>query len=229
MDEPSKMQEAINVLTEWSNINKLGINAEKTKEMLIYFGKRDLQLQPVKINNINLDRVHTSKLLGIIISDDLKWASHIKYIVAKASKRLYYLRELKRAGIQTSELNRVYTSMIRPVLEYCVEVWTTCLTKEQCFQVESIQRRACKIMLPNDKYEEACYTLSLPTLEERRYQMCKTTFEKIKQDNHKLNYMLVKRNELKYGLRNQYPYVKPKCTTNRFRRSFIPWCLYNLN
>ena len=38
----------------------------------------------------------TYKLLGNIISNDLKWSEHIDYISKKASKRLYSLRILKK-------------------------------------------------------------------------------------------------------------------------------------
>ena len=39
-----------------------------------------------------------------------------------------------------------YTSVIRPVLEYCVPVWHYALTKDQSQQIERIQKRAIHII-----------------------------------------------------------------------------------
>ena len=58
-------------------------------------------------------------LLGVIISDDLKWNAHIEYVIAKAAKRLYALRLLKCAGVLPEDKLKVYKYMynIRSVLE----------------------------------------------------------------------------------------------------------------
>jgi len=39
---------------------------------------------------MEVERVRTYKLLGVIISDDLKWNAHVEYAIAKAAKRLYW-------------------------------------------------------------------------------------------------------------------------------------------
>jgi hypothetical protein len=46
---------------------------------------------PIFIGDQEIERVSTYKLLGVILSDDLKWNNHIDYIVSKASKSLYGL------------------------------------------------------------------------------------------------------------------------------------------
>lgn len=43
-----------------------------------------------------IDRVNKTKILGKIISDNLKWDA---CVVRKASKRLFYLRLLKHAVV----------------------------------------------------------------------------------------------------------------------------------
>ena len=52
--------------------------------MIINFTTRSV----VQGNNTD-ERVTTYELLGIIISNDLKWNEHIDYISKKASKRLF--------------------------------------------------------------------------------------------------------------------------------------------
>ena len=51
----------------------------------------------------------TAKILGLVVSDDLKWNAHIDAVLKKASKRLYFLVQLKRAGVRTTELCSFYT------------------------------------------------------------------------------------------------------------------------
>ena len=48
-------------------------------------------LRPINIGYMEVERVRTYKLLGVIISDDLKWNAHVEYVIAKAAKRLYAL------------------------------------------------------------------------------------------------------------------------------------------
>ena len=68
-------------------------------------------------------RVRMYKLLGVIISDDLKWNAHVEFVIAKAAKRLFALRLLKRAGVMPKDILNLYLSNVRSVLEYAAPVW----------------------------------------------------------------------------------------------------------
>ncbi len=142
-----KMQEATNQTVSWSKENNLGINEAKTKNLLISFGS-DLDIPLLDTNRTQIERVHHSKLLGVIISDDLKWGAHILYINSRAGKCIFYLRELKRSGVLQSYLVHIYRTLVRPVVEYACQVWFTGLTKEQSQTLESIQTRALSIISP---------------------------------------------------------------------------------
>ena len=136
--ETSKMQSALEEIHQWSLVNNLHLNLLKTKEILIDFRKNKVPISPLQINGVSVSQVNESKLLGVIISRDLKWDSHVKHIHQKASKRLYYLRELKRSGVPTKLLCKVYISIIRPVLEYACPVWCCSLSKEMRKLLESV-------------------------------------------------------------------------------------------
>ena len=60
----------------------------------------------VTIEGVEFEIVSTAKVLGVVKSSDLKWSAHIDSITTKAPKRLYLLRQLKRAGIAHSDLVR---------------------------------------------------------------------------------------------------------------------------
>ena len=78
-------------LEAWVVRNKMEINAKKTKEMWISFRKsQELQApEPIRIRKSEIERV---KLLGVHVQSNLKLIAHIDEIVARASKRLYFLR-----------------------------------------------------------------------------------------------------------------------------------------
>ena len=65
-------------------------------------------------------KVESFKLLGVTISNNLTWHAHIKEVIKKASKRLYYLTQLKRARLPVEDLVLFYTSCVRSVMDYAV-------------------------------------------------------------------------------------------------------------
>ena len=50
-------------------------------------------------NGSTIDVVRSVKILGVTLQSNLKWNEHINNIVKKASKRLYFLSQLKRAKV----------------------------------------------------------------------------------------------------------------------------------
>ena len=220
------MQTAADDINDWSIKNQLGLNTTKTKEMRIAFGNSP-HIEPLEINSCTIERVNHSKLLGVIIQDDLKWDLHVSYMYKKASKRLHYLRCLKRSGLSTSELRMIYLSIIRSVCEYACPVWSTSITKEQSHDLESIQRRALRIILPKLDYPEACEKLNIPSLASRRNEICRAFFNSMKNENHKLHDMLPQPRSSQYILRRSLTYPLPKCNTKRYKDSFIPYCLFH--
>ena len=63
------------------------------------------------------------KLLGIILSHDLKWTDHVDYIYKKSNKRLFFIRLLKKSRVECNSIVKIYLVLIRPILEYAVQVW----------------------------------------------------------------------------------------------------------
>ena len=71
---------------------------------------------------IQIQAVHEEKDLGVIVSDDLKWDKQCVAVVKKTNK---LLRMIKRNFIDRSiaTILALYKSLIRPHLEYCIQVW----------------------------------------------------------------------------------------------------------
>jgi len=69
----------------------MAINTNKTKELIICFGKKVniTDIPWLCINGTEIDSITTFKLLGIVVSSDLLWDSHITYSLCKVAKRIY--------------------------------------------------------------------------------------------------------------------------------------------
>ena len=146
----NKLQNAVDDIQEWATDNNMSLNTNKTKELLVYFGREDLDIPRITINGDVIERVSCAKLLGCHIMSNLSWEDHIANLVSKASRRLHLLRELKRAGLSSKYLLTCYFSLVRSKTEYihACQVWSTALTSEQSHAVETIQRRAMQIISP---------------------------------------------------------------------------------
>ena len=120
----SVLQAQISECSSWVAKNNMKLNPTKTKEIRVCFSNYDTgALPPLTIDSCIISVVSHAKLLGIIISEDLKWVLHADFSCEKAAKRLYALRLLKRSSIPSSKLVRVFNTCIQPILEYSCEVW----------------------------------------------------------------------------------------------------------
>ena len=160
--------------------------------MLVNFMQNDnLNTRPIVLGDNTIERVTTYKLLGIIISNDLKWSEHIDYVSKKASRRLHSLRILKKADVNRDGILKVYLTTIRPILEYGVQVWQD-IPEFLSNKLESIQKRTLHIIYPCYSYLDALNTINLGSLKERRAQLCCKYIRKMSQNDHPINFLIPK-------------------------------------
>jgi len=101
--DTSCMQECCNELVEQSQEVRMSVNGRKTKEMIIGPIMKD-PLPDLLLNDTVVDRVSSFKLLGVHVSNDLKWTEHARAVTSKASSRLQFLKQLKRAGCAEGDI-----------------------------------------------------------------------------------------------------------------------------
>jgi len=149
------------------------LNTSETEEMILGPVAR-ANLPSLTITTDPIDRVTSFKLhvLGVHIDSTMSWTIHVDNMVKKATRRLYFLKQLKRAGLTSStQLFHYYSAVIRPVLEYCSPVWHYALTKAQTQQLEAIQKRAIQIILNFSRgipYSSMLFAANLITLASHR-------------------------------------------------------------
>jgi len=153
------MQRTIDELVQWSHLNRLNVNTSRTKEMVLGPLGRELAVL-LTVSSTVVERVPVYKILGIMVSADLKWDDHVAAISSKAGKRLRFMKQLRKAGVSQDDLMYYYQSVVRPVLEYACPCWHSSLTKEQTIQLENVQCRALQVIFGNIQYNEVRCTIA---------------------------------------------------------------------
>ena len=79
-----KSQEYLERIQKWTENQKMILNQKKTKVMIFNFTEKYQFTTRLKLNDDNLEVVRQAKLLGVIISDNLKWDENTSYLVKKS-------------------------------------------------------------------------------------------------------------------------------------------------
>ena len=118
---------------------------------------------------VTLESSECEKDLGVYIDNELKFRSHIDRMSKKANGVLGLIRR-SFEYINTDMFKTLFTSLVRPHLEYGNIIWAP-YYKKDIKVIENVQRRGIK-MEPELKdlgYEERLKRLSLPSLVYRRF------------------------------------------------------------
>ena len=199
----SYAQLVVDEVVEWSRLNRFQLNTDKCKELRISFAKNKPDLPPLMACGNALEVVDSAKLLGITITSNFTWNLHVAEVIKKTSKRFYFLLQLKRAHVPKSDLVAFYTSCVRSVCDYAVQVFYSSLPLYLINDLERVQKRALSIIYPYVSYNEASVQASLSRLADHHQDLCKSLFDNIFEDtNHRLHHLLPPQFSTTYSLRN---------------------------
>ena len=140
-------------------------NGGKCKVM--HIGDRNTQSNYSLLDN-NIESVDQEEDLGVIISKDLKFTKQSIKVEKKTQKLIGYIkRQFKYRNKET--VLQLYTSLVRPHLEYAVQFWAPNLQKD-INRLEAVQARATKLIptLRNFGYRRRMERLDLFDLQTRR-------------------------------------------------------------
>ena len=166
-DEASnlKLQKDLDNLYQWSQKWQLPFNTSKCK--VLHLGHNN-PCHQYKMNGQKLQMIEEEKDLGVVIDNELKFHNHTSTVVKKANSKLGLIKK-SFACLDESILPTLYTSLVRPHLEYGNSIWGPHY-KVDSIAVEKVQRRATKLVksIKNLSYEERLQRLNLPSLQHRR-------------------------------------------------------------
>ena len=165
------LQSDLDALQKWSADWLLSFNAEKCK-VLHVGNKGDDDVSKYSMikdaSNIELETTNLEKDLGAYIDPTLNFSTHCEKQVNKANRILGLIRR-SYSYLDEKSLVKLFTSLVRPHLEYCNSACSP-VFKKDCQLLENVQRRATKLVskLRDLTYEERLKRLDLPSLYFRR-------------------------------------------------------------
>ena len=229
--EHLKSQEYINEIKHWTEKQKMILNQKKTKVMIFNFTDNYKFTTRLTMNQENIEVVNKAKLLGVIISDDLKWDENTSYLVKKANARMELLRRVASFTTSIEDKKNIYVLYVRSILEQSSVVWSSSITQDNSDDLERVQKSAVRIILGKnfDKYEDALMRVDLETLKDRR-EVLSTNFAKKCLDNEKTKSMFQLREKThRMNARNEEHFEVNFAHTERLKNSAIPYMQRILN
>ena len=116
-------------VTNWFKANKLSVNVQKTNYMLLGTRKRNTKDDDkilVELDDAKLERVITTKFLGVIIDENLSWKNHIDGVTKTISRNIGVINKLKHS-VPQKVLYTLYCTLVLPYINYNILVWgNTC-------------------------------------------------------------------------------------------------------
>ena len=89
------------------------LNENKTKAMVFNFTRKHQFTTRLQLKNKNIEMVKETKLLGTIISDDLKWHKNTQFLVKKSWGRMQLLRSISPFKASIKDKLDIYKKFIR--------------------------------------------------------------------------------------------------------------------
>ncbi len=160
-----EMQKNLDKLSEWGKKWLMSFNADKCK--VLHIGYRNDKAKYV-LNGTQLKSVENEIDLGVTISSNLKPSQQCSNVVKKANKVIGLIgRSFEYKSKDT--ILTLYNSLVRPLLEYCVQAWCPYYQKD-IDKLERVQRRVTKMIpsLKNKSYDDRLKELNLFPLKQRR-------------------------------------------------------------
>ena len=164
-------QQDINSLASWQDKWLLKFNTKDNKCKVIHAGKNN-PCNQYYMGDVLLPVVETEKDLGVTISKNLDFIDYINSSINKANSMIAWVTRTF-VSREKEVMLKIYKSMIRPHIEYCVQLWSPLPAHGNwrlILAIEDVQRKFTRLinnigLLP---YKSRLEKLGLTTLLERR-------------------------------------------------------------
>ena len=143
IEDTFKLQKDIDRLGIWAR--KWGMRFQPVKCNMMQLTNKHNKIQAsYTLEGTVLENVDSIKYLGVTITSDLKWNSHIRNVCSKANRTLGFLRRNLFSCPQDVK-EAAYKSLVRPILEYGSTVWDPHYNGLND-ELENVQKRAARFV-----------------------------------------------------------------------------------
>ena len=143
-DRFTTANESLNLIHNNLLVNKLTLNYSKTKFMILTAQRHRLARNTdhvISVNNTPISEVHSFRFLGVTLSNNLSWKSHIESIRSKLRICLGIIYKA-RDCLNISCLLSIFHCLASTHLNYCITTW--CNTNFS--KITEIQRLCNRIL-----------------------------------------------------------------------------------
>ena len=142
-DDTLALQPDLDKLGLWADRWQMLFNPSKCYKMSV-FRSRSPVVKDYTLYNQTLVAVQQHPYLGVLLSSDLRWNSHVEKIAEKGNSSLAFVkRKLYTCSEETKRA--AYVSLVRPHQEYATAVWDP-YRQNQVEKLEAIQSRAVRFL-----------------------------------------------------------------------------------
>lgn len=222
-----KSQKYLDEINRWSINQKMELNLEKTKVMIFNFSTKNKFTTNLCLEGKNIEVVDHTKLLGTIITSDLKWNKNTEDIVKRSYARMQIIHRLSQYKPKKEDIIHVYKLYVRSLLEQSCQIWHSSLTDQNIEDLERVQKSLLRIIEPELPYNQALEKTGLEHLTERRKNLC-LKFAKKCVENPKTTHMFKQTQNIGDRKRKEKFEVQ-FARTERLKQSSIPYMQRLLN
>ena len=133
-------KEELKMIESWCETNCMIVNEKKTYEMIITNTRDQAELPSSYIHGKVIKRVDSIKVLGLTLSNNLKWEVEVDNKLRKAKQLTYALRHLSFTH-SIGDIKQLFESVLVPSVFYCCQAWCN-LTDSDIDQLQRICNRA---------------------------------------------------------------------------------------
>lgn len=226
----TQIKEDLEKYFDWLSGNKLVINLSKTNFM-VFKPKRKENIE-IKLEgpNYKLERVKTTKYLGVTLDENFTWEPHIEAIKKKVSPIIGALKKCSSFDKKIAIL--VYNGYVISKIRPNILIWSQA-NKNALTKIQRMMNRALKILLKLDWYTptndllEATGTFSLDEL--MKIEKCKYIY-KVMNNKVKCNQHLRTQEDVSGRItRNGRNLVKFVSKTNRMKKGIFNSSIHEFN
>ena len=136
-------------MVDWSLEWKLRLNASKSESAFFSTWTKEANWSPViEILGKPIKFNPTPRFLGVTLDRQLTFSPHTENVIESVNSKCKMLGALSHSewGWPKDSLRRVYTSSIRPAIDYGSAAWQPWLSKTNMSAIESAQNKALRLI-----------------------------------------------------------------------------------
>lgn len=202
------LQTDVDLVIKWCNNNKMALNPQKSKVILIGSAgkiKKANALQ-ITIENQIIENVESHNILGVTVDQTLSWSLHVQNVCKHMNSKLFLLNRIS-TYLNFDMRKLFYMAYILPIYDYCASVWGNC-SHTDSNKIYRLQKRATKITFKSSK-DIPTYTLFsklgvLPFKQQVQYDIAIMTYKALNKELPEyINNLINLSSNVKYNLRLQ--------------------------